>query len=168
MQLGPSPRVSVPRYKYAHYIFSNIGFNETSGSYTVQQDGVYAINNNIIITNISNVTTSIVSASVLVGGTEIISSEQGFGDTRTIQISEVYYLSKGDVVTTNIGTDQLNLLNETGVTGGFSVYFVKPLLDIIGITCFFICNIFYCYYCFIIFTSYESKLLVARKVVIKE
>ena len=133
-----------------NYSFSNIGYDTSTSSYKIQQDGVYAIDNNVVISNVNNVTSNIVTASILVDGNPVISSEQSFGDTRTIQISELYYLKKNVVVTTRIGTSQVNVLDQTGVIGGFSVYFVKPLLDIAGE----IKPYFYLFYYFIYLNIY--------------
>ena len=61
-----------------------------------------------------------------------MSSERGFGTTRSMQITELQYLNKGDVITSALGTSVSGLLNGRVANGGLSVFYMKPVIDNIG------------------------------------
>lgn len=111
--------------------FSNIGFEETTGVYTVQQNGVYIIDSNFIIENSGTANTKI-TTSILFNSQAVISANHGVGETRTVHISELQYLVKGATIRVRVSSDQPNGLHDKSTKGGFSVYFVKPLLDSFG------------------------------------
>ena len=119
------------------FLFSNHGFSELSSQYTVQQDGIYAIDFNAILTGL---TTAVEVTGVVFNGlTSVATTGNTFGTTKTLTIAEMIFLQKGDIMKTRL-TSTVGALNGAELTGGYSVYFVKSVREATG-TCYIFIHI---------------------------
>ena len=107
--------------------FSNTGFDRDAGVYTIQQDGVYAVDYSIVMNNADGMT---LNAS-LITNTNFTADmvQQSYGAVKTMRMSGVFRLKKGDKMSTSLQTGGSELKVNTTLNGGFSVYFLQSTSD---------------------------------------
>ena len=111
-------------------VFSNIGFE--SPKYTVQQDGVYKVDMNLDITGQPADASQTFTGSLMTDpSTTFLSSVSQYGSRKTVQISDLVFLTKGTELSAKLSSS--NNLDGRSFAGGYSVYFLESLADTFGI-----------------------------------
>lgn len=87
---------------------------------------------NLILSGFPSQAVGVTGSVVINSATTAVSSINTQGSIKTVVISNLMYMEEGSVYSTRVATNNGQSLNNIAFQGGYSVYFLRGVNDLIG------------------------------------